>query len=217
MVIKEFRDVVAQHLPAARELRDVGSQTEPAAATVTTEGTTMESYVCVRAVASQATHSLVTGRRMISMESQCSPPRPPQMLNRAVQAAEPVVTRDAQAETDLGWNFMEQLEERLATEMRPRIRTEVLAECAPVFRAWQAKIEAKAKNAATAMAAVEAERAALRADLERQARTAAAIAADGWSAAEDRAASLVAQLELEDTIRLLQWEIVELRMRRLGD
>ena len=78
---------VAQHLPAATELRDVGSQTEPAAATVTTEGTTMDSYVCVRAVASQATHSLVTGRRMISMESQCSPPRPPQKPTPLCQLA----------------------------------------------------------------------------------------------------------------------------------
>ena len=63
-------------------------QTEPATATV---GTTMESVVNVREVGSMATFSPTTGVRMVSMEVQCSPARPPQMVERAVQVKAPAV------------------------------------------------------------------------------------------------------------------------------
>ena len=47
-----------------------------------TVGTTMESVVNVREVGSMATFSPTTGARMVSMEVQCSPARPPQMVER---------------------------------------------------------------------------------------------------------------------------------------
>ena len=62
-------------------------QTEPATATVGT----MESVVNVREVGSMATFSPTTGARMVIMEVQCSPARPPQMVERAVQVKAPVV------------------------------------------------------------------------------------------------------------------------------
>ena len=56
-----------------------------------TVGTTMESVVNVREVGSMATFSPTTGARMVSMEVQCSPARPPQMVERAVQVKAPAV------------------------------------------------------------------------------------------------------------------------------
>ena len=66
----------------------VNVQTDCAMATV---GTTMESVVNVREVGSMATFSPTTGARMVSMEVQCSPARPPQMVEHAVQVKAPAV------------------------------------------------------------------------------------------------------------------------------
>ena len=66
----------------------VNVQTGCATATV---GTTMESVISVREVGSMATFSPTTGARMVSMEVQCSPQPPPQMVERAVQVKAPAV------------------------------------------------------------------------------------------------------------------------------
>ena len=113
--------------------------------------------------------------------------------------------------SELAGKSQEQMEERITLEMLPIVRKKVQAELQPSLDRTVAAIKARSENARTMMDKACKINDAARAGFERQAQTAAAVAADRKSAAEDREAAEKARAEYEETIKMLQQELADIR------